>query len=585
MTKTERPLLFRISVVCVALLCTVPFLHPLHRYPLTTFYAEWLSFVLGIGVMIVLLDRSTWDRAEVPWVALSPFALAALLIGHGILGWSPYFGHALLGALYLVWAGGLIVAVRALVKAYGVDTVLTVVAAGLAVGALLSALIGLIQYFSLMTPFNLFIAQPTTAAIYGNLGQTNHFGTYTTLGLLSLVYLHSRGRLPIIATVFWAMPMLFVLGLSGSRSVWLYLFVALGLAAWRRLKSPQDDGGRIVFIACGALIIIHYLMQLAVGAGWLTPPDRAAVTAVERLFSGVQSVTDRIGLWGAAWSIAMEHPVFGIGWGAFASRYFDFISTEGSVAPLGIFNNAHNVLLQFFVETGIIGVTLLVTPLVFFLVRLLQCARDTRQWWLLGTIGVLAIHSMLEYPLWYAYFLGIAALLLGVAPVSGFVPQLAKLGRIFAAAMISIAVINLTFIWLDYREFEGLFRPTPEQLRAKDVPAIMRRLHGNALLTPYVELSIVQPLEVAEENLSNRLAINGSVMRFMPEPLLVYRQVLLLALAERQQEAQVLLARARRAYPAGSASFDQELARLAELHPERFRPLLESVSRRAGARN
>ena len=82
------------SLACVALLCAVPFLQPFHRYPLTSFYTEWLAFVLGLGVMIAMLDRRAWVAAEVPWIALAPFALAALLIGHGLLGWSPYFGQA-----------------------------------------------------------------------------------------------------------------------------------------------------------------------------------------------------------------------------------------------------------------------------------------------------------------------------------------------------------------------------------------------------------------------------------------------------------------------------------------------------------
>lgn len=77
--------------------------------------------------------------------------------------------------------------------------------------------------------------------------------------------------------------------------------------------------------------------------------------------------------------------------------------------------------------------------------------------------------------------------------------------------------------------------------------------------------------------MAQRLALNGDVIRFTPQPVLVYRQVLLLALAQRSGEAQALLARARRAYPTDPAEFDRDLSRLATLHPERFRPLLESA--------
>ena len=585
MRAEPLPPLARFSLACVALLCSLPFLQPYHLYPLTSFYTEWLAFGLGIGVATVLLQRRIWEQVEVPWAVLSPFALAALLMVHGALGWSPYFGHALLGALYLIWAGILIVATRTLVHTCGTDTVFSVVAVGFVVGASLSAMIGIIQHFNLMTPFNAFIVRLNGPSIFGNLAQPNHFGAYTALGLFSIAYLYGRGRMVLASAAVCALPLLFVLGLSGSRSVWLYLFTAFGFAAWLRGASSKDEEGRRLFIACGALIIIYFVLQLMVDAGWFKPIGREAVTSVERLFSGAQSVSDRVGLWGAAWSMAMDHPVLGVGWGAFSSQYFDLISAADTNAPLGIFNNAHNILLHLFAETGVIGVVLLLIPLMFWLADAWRAERDARQWWLFATIGVLAIHSMLEYPLWYAYFLGIAAVLLGLAPTRGFMPQLARLGRLFAVTVLCISAANLVFIWTDYREYERLVHGSPDQMRGVDVNETMKRLHRNFLLTPYLELTSVVVLPVAEKNLSLRLTLNERVIRFTPQPLFVYRQVLLLALAERLPEAQELLARLQHAYPDVPPEFERELAQGLREHPDRFRPLLESVSRRAGARN
>ena len=67
----------------MALLCAAPFLQPWHRYPLTAFYSEWLAFALGLGAMAVLFERRAWTTPAVPWIALLPFMLAALLILHG----------------------------------------------------------------------------------------------------------------------------------------------------------------------------------------------------------------------------------------------------------------------------------------------------------------------------------------------------------------------------------------------------------------------------------------------------------------------------------------------------------------------
>lgn len=565
----------RISLGSAVLLCVLPFLQPYHRLPLTAFYTEWLAFALGLGAMTVLLDRRSWQDARLPWAALPLFLFAGLILAQGIAGWPPYFGQALLGALYLVWAGLLVVAARALLQSCGADTVYAVLAWGLVAGALLSAAIGVIQHFNLDTPFNPYITRLHGAEIFGNLAQRNHFATQIALGLFGAVHLQGRGRLPLLAAVAVMLPLLFVLGLSASRSAWLYLFAAFAAAAWLRLREPGPAPRRL-FIWTGLLIVGYYLLQLAAGAGWFAPAQRESVTAVERLFTDASSVYDRLGLWRAAWAIALDHPLLGVGWGAFAGHYFQFVSAAGVTAPAGLFNNVHNLPLHLLAETGLAGAILLLLPAGAGLLLALRARPEPQHWWLWATLGAFALHSLLEYPLWYAYFLGIAALLLGLCPGPSMAPRLARFGRLIAASVLLAGTANLAFLWHDYRTLERLLRPTVEQARSPDFAAALLRVHRNALLAPYVELSMMMSQPVSREDLERRLQLNARVIRFSPQPILVYRQVLLLALAGRTEEAQSLLAGARRAYPAPPAGFEQRLAQLAAEQPALFAALLKS---------
>jgi hypothetical protein len=106
----------------------------------------------------------------------------------------------------------------------------------------------------------------------------------------------------------------------------------------------------------------------------------------------------------------------------------------------------------------------------------------------------------------------------------------------------------------------------------------MISLHRDPLLMPYVETATAVGLTLDEAGYRQQLFINSRVLRFSPQPRLVYRQALLLALADRPQEAREQLLRARRAYrePPGFAA---DLERLARIHPEQMRPLLESAPR------
>lgn len=571
--------LTRLGLVCIALLCVMPFLQPWHRYPLTGFYSEWLAFVLGLGAMAPLLERRSWQGAGVPWLAFAPFALAFLLVVHGALDWSPYFGQALTGALYLIWAGMLVIAARALAHACSPATVYAALAAGLAIGGLLSALVGVIQHFNLITPFNVFIARPGGAAIFGNLGQANHFATHATLGLLSLTYLYALGRVPVVAGVVAAVPMLFVLGLSGSRSVLLYLVAAFALAAWLR-TGDEDRSARRLFVATGAFIVVYYAMQLLVDAGWFRVVSRDSITAVERLFSGAASVTERFSLWWAAWAMTLEHPLTGVGWGGFSAQYFNFITAMDATGLYQLYHHAHNIVLQLLAETGVPGALLVIVPVVVWLQNVRTGVRGAAWWWLLALAAVLGLHSLLEFPLWYAYFLGPAALLLGAAPVRVFTPRLERIGPMLAAALMGMGAFNLATLWLDYRDFERVFHSRAEQSgggnRGESMADTMRRLHRNPVLTPYIELASALPLTADVAELDARRFMTERTLRFAPLATLAYREVLLLALADRPEEALALLVRARRAYPAAPPEFARDLDRLAHEHPARMRALVES---------
>jgi len=582
MTVPTVPLFARFALLCTALLCAMPFLQPYHRNPLTAFYSEWIAVALGLGVATVLLSRRAWAPAEMPWAALSPLALALLLVVHGLLGWSPYLGGALTAALVLIWAALLIVAISVLVRISSLHTVLQIFAAGIAVGALLSALVGCLQHAQLATLVDFLVARTTGAAIFGNLAQANHFASYTALGLLALAYLHLRNRIGLVVLVLSSAPMLFVLGLSGSRTAALYLLAAFVFAAWFRWRM-NDETMRRLFLVCACYFFGYCLMQLGVGAGLFRVDARYSVTAVERISTGGASLSDRISLWQSAWAIFLGQPLTGSGWGTFALHNFERAIDAFPAGGYQLYHNAHNAVLHLLAETGLAGLACAVLPLLAAIRFAYPPGDDSPEYWLMVASGaVLLLHSLLEYPLWYAYFLGLAALLLGVAPLRVHTLRLSRYWQWIVLAMLCIGAANLTALWLDYRRFESLFRPQPA-VHPHQIPEVMMRTHQNLLLRPYAEVAMALPMVLDEAALERQLFMNSRAMRFVPDVSLVYRQVLLLALADRLPEARQLLLQARHAYPVPPPAFERDLARLAQAQPARFRPLLESAPRRAVA--
>src|SRR3989339_1261646 len=72
--------LTHISLTLVGLMWVLPFLHYRHQYPLTTFYQEWWSALLGVAALTLLVGRAYWQRPEIPRIAQLPVGLAAIAL-------------------------------------------------------------------------------------------------------------------------------------------------------------------------------------------------------------------------------------------------------------------------------------------------------------------------------------------------------------------------------------------------------------------------------------------------------------------------------------------------------------------------
>ena len=82
-------------------------------------------------------------------------------------------------------------------------------------------------------------------------------------------------------------------------------------------------------------------------------------------------------------------------------------------------------------------------------------------------------------------------------------------------------------------------------------------------------------MQASAENIADKLELNGRVMRATPISPVVYRQAILLALADDPMAARIQLQRAIWAYPWDFPSEQMKLAELARKDPARFAPLLE----------
>ena len=572
-SKSFRIRWTHISLTLVGLMWVFPFLHVTHNNPITTFYQEWWSVVLGVLALGALLVSEYGQKMEIPRIVQLPLGLIVVVLLQIALGMFPLAGQGLLTIAYLLFAALLMILGASLRSCFGIETLAMVLAVGLLLGAESNALLGVLQHYHWHTPLDALVVRAINESIYGNLAQANHFANYIALGLISLGLLMQLRKLPAGYVVLLATPLLFVMALSGSRSSWLYLVMICVLAAWVARRRPQL---RPLFYY-GLSLLAGFVAMIGVVQLPFMQPASGGFDVANRMFTDATSGHIRLYLWHEAWLMFVHSPWLGSGFGQFAWEHFQLGPQLQRTSVLGLYNNAHNLIFQLATETGIAGLTVLFAALGVWLHGLRRAVFHVSLWWGYAVLGVLALHSLLEYPLWYAYFLAIAAFLLGALDAGAL--HLRGAGwRIGMAVVVLAAGLSLLQLRTSYQQLEVALTArinagnTPES--ARQFSEALREVRKMPLLASYADFYSSSLIVVNEQGLKEKLALNFRTVRAFPIKELVYLQAMLLAQAGQLKQAEQVWEQAIWSYPF-SLEQRNRLEALAEKDPAHFSALLE----------
>ena len=574
--------LAHISLAFVGLMWVLPFLYYNHAYPITTFYQEWGTGLLGLCAMPLLLTTRFWHAPEVPRIVLLPIGLMLVLMIQFLVGRITHFDHLMMLSLYFLFAALLMMLGQALRVELGLPTLVTVLAAFLLIGAELNTLAGILQHYRWNTFLSPLVTAKTTNAVYGNTAQPNHFASYLVMGMISLGLLHMRLSMRIWQVVLLAVPMLFVMVLSGSRSSWLYLMFAVLLAfLWQR----RDKSLRPLLYYSLALLLGFGLMHFVAEIPWLAG-STGSVTSAERLFGDNASGNIRLHLWREAWLIFAQFPLIGAGFGQFAYQHLQLVPVLHNPNIFGLYNNAHNLVMQIAAEAGLAGVVILLGTLgLWFWQSAVRNVQFTIfHWWGYAILAVLGIHSMLEYPLWYTYFIGVAAVMLGIFDATSYRLELRNLGRVSVAMMLLLGAVSLLQVFQDYKRLENAL--TLRGMALKDhrlIPHVQDELmavNNSTLLSSYAKMFITNTMDISADHLKDKLALNETVLHFVPIATVVYHEAFLLALSDEPEKAKTQMEQAIWAYPMDYPTARREMEDMARKDPVRISPLLEFATQK-----
>ena len=530
----------KISLWLIGLLFVVPFLIPIHYAPIGSFYGESSAFLIGTLALVALLKQSVWQKFQLPRISLFPLGLLVLIVIQSTLGMVTYSQVALMGVLYLFWAALLILLGAHLRETLGWESVATILASALVIGGVLNAIVTIFQFAHIESFISV---QFFPNVVAGNLAQQNHFADYVALTIGSSLYLYSTGKLS--RFVFWGLTLAFLvlLALSQSRSAWLYLMAIAALALIKQYLHSTKEGRHLVAV-CVVLLPLFAFIQLFLH--WLE------FSVVHDRFAGAQELIDlpRLVIWRDSIRIFLEHPWIGAGFGGLAFQSFLQIGVHDAGEHNQIFGHSHNIVLHLLAEGG------LVAALLFFMgiglwVKAIKWVNLTEEhWWMFVLLSVLGIHSMLEYPLLYSFFLGIAAFLLGAGERVYLQIDLSRIGRPILAFGMCVGLYLIISTSIAYRNFEVCFgAELKTDVERRECAEVYNKTYRQALLTPYAEQIFAVNIELNDSELDEKLQLAERSMHFIPGKVLAFRYYKLLKMTGDVKTADRMRAAMQKAYP------------------------------------
>ena len=344
--------------------------------------------------------------------------VAGLLLVVATLTSDAPWGQRLSPLACLVLAGALMYATAAATRAGRLDDWATPLMTALLVAGLLSLVVGLVQVFTPELADGRLISFPTIAGrAIGNMRQPNQLSTLLMWSAAAAIWLGVRERQPLALMAVVLSALVFGVALTASRtgSVGVVLLALWGLLD-RRLPKPVR-GLLLAMLPLYALSWWGLEQWLSAHGVMFYGEDQ-----LKKTLHGDPS-SSRGKIWANTWDMIVAHPWTGVGVGAYN---FIWSMTPFPGRPVAFYDHSHNVVLQLAVESGVplaavvLGCTLAALWKARTALTLVNdnAARSART--ALFMLVMVGVHSLLEYPLWYVYFLLPAAMLAGW--LTGLVP-------------------------------------------------------------------------------------------------------------------------------------------------------------------
>ncbi|MGA0572096.1 Wzy polymerase domain-containing protein [Variovorax sp. VNK109] len=479
---------------------------------------------------------------------LLPGLLLLAALANQLMGRTAYAGRTYLyllymssaaGAIWLGWQTGWQSGAKG-DKTRNLSTI-DLVAWAVLLAATANAVIGFAQYLGLSLPTWLAVRLPTGGRVFGNLRQANLFSLLLVLGIICAAMLFAQRqkswKLDGFAILLGAACAL-SLSRTGAVMIWL---VCIGAWAGKGLSLPSR---RFVAVATISHALAWGLYSALSTMSWKV----YAPTSTIQLVPGQGNFSSfRQEIWMGMLQVAQSNFWTGVGTGGAGHAYF-LQDVQGRFDVN--MQNAHNLALQIFVEQGGPFVIAWLGILIYVIWAVRKAWFDPIGRGLFLLLLAFAVHSTLEYPLWYLYFLLPCAFFLGAlcslaaSPTDSAIQEAnpANFKRLLIGGA-AAAVLLIGVAW-DYRKILPVFKGSSAQALSH-----LEEGYKTLLFTYCVDYAAVANVAVTPENAATYYRLTKRLHTAVIQPFTVLNLAMASQMIGKTDEAALYLRRLQEISP------------------------------------
>lgn len=517
----------RLQLTAISVLLALPWLMPFASGP-SAAVMPWLLALACLGFVLLLTPL---ERPARPVLGLFIF-VAGVAVLRG-----PHLHQSDIGTVTIL-GFGLCAACLGARAARDIKLLDALAAAWLA-AALVSCVIALCQYYDVAGVFTPWMNESRTPGSFANLRQRNLFATLTSIGLVALAWFAGRG--PLRRHVWWMLLLLALGNVSSASRTGMTQWLVLPVLAllWRSRLNVTSR--RVLLWAPIPAYLAAFALLAVSGSGQLT--------AFSRMTQELQACVSRRTLWSNLIDLIADKPWLGWGWrelawahhmGNFTQRFCD------------IPDNAHNLALHFAVELGIPLAVIICAWLLWLPLRArFWRESDPQRQMAFAILAILLVHSMTEYPLWYAPFqfaFGAALGLLWPARAStNNTPAhpWPKPAQAFFALLLLAATGYANW---DYHRVSQIYL-APNQRDPEYRDDTLTKIQTSVLFAAHAKFAELMILPVTPGSAAHVHALATDLIHFSPEPRVIERLIESAELLGLKNEAQRYATQYASVYP------------------------------------